>query len=121
MIILQETGCSTAAVYMHGVRSEYMELRKVGVRRDETGLKDFSAEKYFWPCGEKILKQLISGYRIVVVYMHGVHVAAVRFCLARLKRGAKKVPAYFRGRIEAFFHIREDFLIRENGKWALLL
>ncbi len=25
-----------------------------------------------------------SGYRIVVVYMHGVHVAAVRFCLARL-------------------------------------
>ena len=24
-----------------------------------------------------------SGYRIVVVYMHGVHAAAVRFCLAR--------------------------------------
>ena len=27
-----------------------------------------------------------SGYRIVVVYMHGVYVAAVRFCLARLER-----------------------------------
>ena len=26
-----------------------------------------------------------SGYRIVVVYMHGVHAAAVRFCLARQK------------------------------------
>ncbi len=43
--------------------------------------------------------------------MHGVHAAAVRFCLARLKGGAEKVPAYFRGRIEAFSHIFEDLLI----------
>ena len=25
-----------------------MELRKAGARRHEAGLKDFSAEKYFW-------------------------------------------------------------------------
>ncbi len=50
----RKAGCSIVVVYMHGVRSENLELRKAGARRREAGLKDFSVEKYFWPCRKQI-------------------------------------------------------------------